>query len=1200
MHINEASSDEARAVAFVGFSPWFARRGVDFPGVLYPFGAAVAYKPYPTPEEKRYRYEPDSVDGIFLGYHLHCGGEWSKDYFVCTLADFAEDAISDGRRTTVLRVREVIFSTDGQWEFPIAEAKAVALKKRLIDQQAKGVVLHDVNGGGTDDVTVENDDVESIPDMFDLEYLDDSGPQTPEIPDIAQPTEPRAPAAGQASSSSKPSKLSCDEPQHEIWPLRRPGVQRPLDIPPGMWWTFTVKERREFLEARARAAPTAVAGRADIASAESCSEEEEGRPVRTVVLKSLLRRAGCVASGGLSDHGRLSGTRQVRFDPCEDQGGSHVFGGSLGAVGAHIARQPLLEFCCDDDSELGEVGRACGREVLRLTYKSDMTQACNVKSAADYAKCHPGAHLHGALPCTGWTSWTEMNLFLAALHSEDRLARQQDRLNELRGTSVKLLEAFVVIALIVLGAGGSVSFEWPRHCSGWNKDFVVKFLLLLGLTLVDVDGCAVGSCTGDRKHLLYKPWRFAVSSPSLFDVLVPLRCSRDHLHSPVSGSDTKQSGHYPRALAEAIHRGLDTHERERAEVLPAMIAVDDVDVSGVALPAGISIDALGGIRCDGVESPLDERAHREKSRSPEPPLFNTMITRLIPAKSAEFRSPPCQAAIDKEVSRLRAATVWDESSVREWNDVRKDPEQVDAFVARLFVIMGQKNSEMFGTASEMPFKARAVVAGNNLQSKTGVPAYELFSEVSSAPATMSAARGGCAVAAMRGWEMSLRDAEQAYIQASLVRKGKPLTWVRLPRTWWPKSWADRFRDPVVLLLKALYGHPESGAVWEGHLRKALTGLGWGEIESWPSVWLLRDENALLIVYVDDLLLIAAQASLKKIWQAIESKVRFGEEAQPLRRYLGVHHHVVQTGAVTEIVVDQAQFLIEATKTYATEIGVSTLPFRATPYHLTSGDAPPDDIATRGVEPDVPAGKQAGSCASHLMRLLYAARQTRPDLTTAITRLTSSITRWNQLHDVELHQLMCYAAHHARDTMHFVLSRNDLLTVKVQLWVDSDWAGDKSHSKSTSGYFLELAGEDGRYWPITWGSKKQGSTASCSAEAEFICLATSLKKEAIPFLIFIEAALGRQVELVCLEDNAQVLTAARKGYSPALRHVSRTERVSTGVVHEVFYENPLVKASLVKVSTDDQKADMFTKKLENAKFHIGKAFLGLRHVPLALK
>ena len=133
-------------------------------------------------------------------------------------------------------------------------------------------------------------------------------------------------------------------------------------------------------------------------------------------------------------------------------------------------------------------------------------------------------------------------------------------------------------------------------------------------------------------------------------------------------------------------------------------------------------------------------------------------------------------------------------------------------------------------------------------------------------------------------------------------------------------------------------------------------------------------------------------------------------------------------------------------------------------------------------------------------------------------------------------------------MHFVLSRDDLSTVQVQLWCDSDWAGDKSHSKSTSGYFFELAGDDGRFWPITWGSKKQGSTASCSAEAEFICLATSLKKEAIPFIIFIEAAFGRAVDLVCLEDNAQVLTAARKGYSPALRHVSRTETVSTGVVH----------------------------------------------------
>ena len=65
----------------------------------------------------------------------------------------------------------------------------------------------------------------------------------------------------------------------------------------------------------------------------------------------------------------------------------------------------------------------------------------------------------------------------------------------------------------------------------------------------------------------------------------------------------------------------------------------------------------------------------------------------------------------------------------------------------------------------------------------------------------------------------------------------------------------------------------------------------------------------------------------------------------------------------------------------------------------------------------------------------------------------------------------------------------------------------------------------------------------------------------------------------MEDIAQVLVAAAKGYSPALRHVSRTERVSTTVVHEIFYGCPDISVKLIKVDTYLQKGDVLTKITE---------------------
>ena len=96
--------------------------------------------------------------------------------------------------------------------------------------------------------------------------------------------------------------------------------------------------------------------------------------------------------------------------------------------------------------------------------------------------------------------------------------------------------------------------------------------------------------------------------------------------------------------------------------------------------------------------------------------------------------------------------------------------------------------------------------------------------------------------------------------------------------------------------------------------------------------------------------------------------------------------------------------------------------------------------------------------------------------------------------------------------------------------DADLAGDVESSKSTSGFWLELrSADDKRCWPPAWKSKRQGSTASSTCEAEMISLATALKSEVLPMLELLEQALGRPVRLRCLEDNTQCIKAAETGY-----------------------------------------------------------------------
>ena len=90
---------------------------------------------------------------------------------------------------------------------------------------------------------------------------------------------------------------------------------------------------------------------------------------------------------------------------------------------------------------------------------------------------------------------------------------------------------------------------------------------------------------------------------------------------------------------------------------------------------------------------------------------------------------------------------------------------------------------------------------------------------------------------------------------------------------------------------------------------------------------------------------------------------------------------------------------------------------------------------------------------------------------------------------------------------------------------------------------------------------------------------------------LEHALGRPILLRCLEDNTQCLQAAETGYSAALRHLPRTERIATGVVHEIFSERS-DQHELVYQETSSHKGDMFTKRLDPNAFERALTLINL--------
>ena len=125
-----------------------------------------------------------------------------------------------------------------------------------------------------------------------------------------------------------------------------------------------------------------------------------------------------------------------------------------------------------------------------------------------------------------------------------------------------------------------------------------------------------------------------------------------------------------------------------------------------------------------------------------------------------------------------------------------------------------------------------VVQGNNVRDAEGVAA--VFAELATSASLMSASKLRDLIAMLPGCRGEQSDAVQAYTQAILHHGATENveTWVIIPKYQWPKSWHNKYKDPVVPLRLALYGHPLAGAFWERHCREALLSVGFTALTGW--------------------------------------------------------------------------------------------------------------------------------------------------------------------------------------------------------------------------------------------------------------------------------------------------------------------------------------------------------------------------------
>ena len=638
---------------------------------------------------------------------------------------------------------------------------------------------------------------------------------------------------------------------------------------------------------------------------------------------------------------------------------------------------------------------------------------------------------------------------------------------------------------------GRLSVEWPKDAELWKLPVWQAFEEKNGLKRVRFHGCMLGVV--GKEYPIKKPWMVSTNCLRTFETLSQYQCDHSHVHEPATGSNTNQTGFYPAKMAKVI---LDSYYPNK---LPTFA----------------------------------------------PNHSHAFVTRTLSRKEWTA-NPKAVEAVKAEAAGLRSNRTWDDNTVRLLRDLKRDAQESNRSVkiADILTLCGEKFSEL--PEEFRKFKGRVVYRGDKIYDELGNLVQ--FTDTATNPTAITALNLALWFSCLPGNTVSASDAVQAFLQAVLPEE----TWVALPPELWLEEWHSRFKkgDRVVVKLnKSLYGHPLAGKLWEDHLRAKLKELGGTELESYPSNWLFtrKGQTLLLCIYVDDLVLSGPKTLHDAFWKELGALVKLDLPTfigQQALRIIGRHHSVVECEHFAQMNFDMESYAKQTVDLYCelTAVECSQLKQVPTPS-LNEASFSDQDFEDQGALHQ--------HAAKILMKTLWLARLSRPDLSFIVARLATKISRWSRADDKQLFRLMSYLCH--TPSLQLVGRVGKHGEVSVSAFTDADFGACPVSAKSTSGVFLTI--NTGEYkFPIVWYSKKQSSVARSTPEAEAISMASALFGETLNVQDTLQMLLQKPVPVTFEQDNEALIKILKSGYSFKLRHMGRVHRINIASMSELLNQD----------------------------------------------
>lgn len=253
-----------------------------------------------------------------------------------------------------------------------------------------------------------------------------------------------------------------------------------------------------------------------------------------------------------------------------------------------------------------------------------------------------------------------------------------------------------------------------------------------------------------------------------------------------------------------------------------------------------------------------------------------------------------------------------------------------------------------------------------------------------------------------------------------------------------------------------------------------------------------------------------------------------------------------------------------------------------------------EFVNAGLEVTKPGDFQ-GTARTHLGGLLFLVRGTRSDMMQSVCSLACKAASWDVACDRRLVRIFGYM----RGTLDYGMAMLAAPDADVDLLYedvhsDSDHGGCIDTSRSTSGGHIQISSEDEAVKiPIAWMSKRQSAVAPSTTDAEVGAANDLLRRHALSIQGLMARMLKRRVQLRHGVDNDAANVIMESGASKAPRYMPKHKRISFHFFKELFDPRSDQDAECNRVDTNDNRADVFTKPLDNEAFLRHRKNIGIR-------